>query len=215
MRSIQLELLTCPPFLTRFIRITILCFHAVLGFSYSSPAYSEKPDIAADAVSSLRAYAQFKAGNYAEARAIWERLASKGNTTALINLANLFQQGMGVDENDMQALVYVQQAADLGDARAQYELGIEYEKGVLLERDLDQAAMWLKRSASQDNADGQYAYGILLATAYGKGFSQTTLQQREEALMWLKKSRSNGHPDASTYIKLLEKPAEVDQTPDE
>lgn len=178
---------------------------AVITLFACSLLRAEPADNSADAVSSLHAYAKFKAGDYEAARVIWQRLADKGNTTALINLANLLQQGLGSEKNPQQALRLIRQAAERGDARAQYELGIEYEKGRLVERDLQQAANWLLRSAEQDNADGQYAYAILLATAFGKGLEQTTRQQREQALEWLQKSRANGHPDALTYIRLLEK----------
>ncbi len=179
-----------------------LLFLSILLF-FSSATFPMEKDNAADAVKSLEAYARFKSGDYQAAREIWQKLAKKGNTTALINLANLFQQGMGVDENDRQALSYIRQAAELGDSRAQYELGIEYEKGDLVDRDLQQAAYWLQLSAKADNADGQFAYGILLATAFGKGLGETTEIQRRQALYWLQKAQANGHPDAKPYIGLL------------
>ena len=180
---------------------TALFFACVVNLN---AALGLQHDNASDAVESLHAYAKFKAGEYQQAREIWQRLADRGNTTALINLANLFQQGMGVEPNPKQALDLIRQAAALGDARAQYELGIEYEKGRLVKRDLQQAAHWLLQSALQENADGQFAYGILLATAFGQGLSLTTEHQRNEALEWLKKAQANGHPDARPYIQLLQ-----------
>ena len=158
-----------------------------------------------DAVSSLKAYALFKSGDFDTARDIWQRLADKGNTTAMINLANLFQQGMGVNEDQRKALEYVRRAAELGDGRAQYELGIEYEKGVLVERDIERAAYWLQRSAEEDDMDGQFAYGILLATGRGMGPDTVTEPERQQALYWLNRARANGHPDAGDYIRLLSK----------
>lgn len=175
----------------------------LLAASSIAPAAAQQDSNARDAVSSLKAYALFKAGDFDAARTIWESLAARGNTTAMINLANLFQQGMGVNEDDRQALEYIRQAAELGDARAQYELGIEYEKGILVVRNLDKAAHWLKRSAEQDNADGQFAYGILLATRGGPDIEAITPSQREEALQWLERARVGGHPDAYQYIRTL------------
>ena len=67
-------------------------------------------DAAKEAVTNLEAYAAYKMGQYAKARSIWEGLAAKGNTTALINLANLFQQGQGVSEDQKRALDYVKRA---------------------------------------------------------------------------------------------------------
>ncbi|MCH9806887.1 MAG: sel1 repeat family protein [Alphaproteobacteria bacterium] len=160
-----------------------------------------------EAVKNLKAYAVYKAGNYDQARQMWEELAAKGNTTALVNLANLFQQGQGVTEDQKKAMTYVKKAAELGDARAQYELGIAYEKGTILERNIESAAGWLKKAALQDYADGQFAYGVMLATSYGKGIEKATDKERSEALEWLAKAKANGNLEASDYIKVLTAPA--------
>ncbi len=171
--------------------------------SITNLALAEERDNAAEAVTGLKAYAAFKAGNYEEARLIWEQLAAKGNTTALINLANLFQQGKGVVEDRKLALEYIIQAAQLGDSRAQYELGIEYEKGIIVPRDIYKAAAWLQKSAIQGDSDGQFAYAVMLATAYGKGLEYSNQLQRREAIDWLKKAAGNGHPDAKEYARIL------------
>lgn len=175
---------------------------ALLLASAIQPASAQ--DGSRDAVRNLEGYAHYKMGQYDEARAIWEELAAKGNTTALINLANLFQQGQGVSEDQRKALDYVATAAELGDARAQYELGMAYEKGHVLERDIVKAAEWLKRSAEAGNPDGQFAYGVMLATAHGAGLDKATPADRAEALVWLKKARSGGHLEAGDYVKVLE-----------
>jgi hypothetical protein len=61
-----------------------------------------------------------------------KKLADKGNTTALINLANLLQQGM------------------------------EYEKGVLLHRLIEIFASLLQQLLQQDNVDGQTTENVFL-----------------------------------------------------
>lgn len=171
--------------------------------SVATDAQSKERDLAKEAVINLKAYAEYKLGHYDKAKKIWEGLAAKGNTTALINLANLFQQGQGVTEDQKQAMGYVERAANLGDARAQYELGIAYEKGTVLERDIEKAASWLKKSAEQDDSDGQFAYGVMLATGKGKGLDKATPEQRAEAISWLKKANANGNLEAADYIKVL------------
>lgn len=160
-------------------------------------------DRSRDAVSNLEAYAAYKSGNYATAYEIWERLADSGNTTALINLANLFQQGQGVTEDQRRALSYVKRAAKLGDRRAQYELGMAYESGIVIDRDIDQAAYWLKKSADNGSPDGQFAYGVMLATARGKGLKQLTDADKTRALHWLRKAQKNGNLEAKDYIVVL------------
>jgi uncharacterized protein len=157
-----------------------------------------------DAVRNLEGYAHYKMGQYGEARRIWEELAAKGNTTALINLANLFEQGQGVEADRVRALAYVREAAERGDARAQYDLGLAYEKGDGVDRDIELAAGWLKRSAEGGNPDGQFAYGVMLATAKGRGLDKASASQRAEALDWLRKAKAGGHVEAADYVRVLE-----------
>jgi uncharacterized protein len=170
------------------------------------PALAQQRSNHKEAVKNLKAYAAYKAGEYDTARQMWEELAAIGNTTALVNLANLFQQGQGVTEDQKRAMSYVIKAAELGDARAQYELGIAHEKGTVVERDIKSAAKWLLKSAEQDYADGQFAYGVMLATSYGKGIDKASAAERSQALEWLKKAKANGNVEAADYIKVLTKP---------
>ena len=157
-----------------------------------------------EAVANLEAYAYFKSGDHDAARAIWERLAEAGNTTAMWNLANLLQQRYDSPGDNKKALEYIRAAAESGDPRAQHELGIAYEKGTVLERDLKQASDWLLRSARQNYADSQLALGILLATEYGRGVEFVTPANRRQALIWLRRATQEGSEEAKNYIKILE-----------
>ncbi|MEM1044684.1 MAG: tetratricopeptide repeat protein [Pseudomonadota bacterium] len=185
---------------TRLLCVFVIVLAAGLSLR---PVPAQASDGSRGAVTNLKAYAAYKAGDYDKARTIWEGLAAKGNTTALINLANMFQQGQGVGEDQQRALALVTQAAELGDKRAQYELGTAYESGTVLERDIDKAAYWLKQSAENGSPDGQFAYGIMLATARGAGLDRSTPAARKEALGWLTKAKDNGHLEAGDYIATL------------
>lgn len=182
-------------------------FLACGGLLGPSSGGAEERNTDREAVQNLEAYAAYKAGHYDDAKVIWEALAEKGNTTALINLANMFQQGQGVTEDQKQGMQYVIRAAELGDARAQFELGIAYEKGVLVPRDIALASKWLKASAEQGYSDGQFAYGVMVATAFGTGLDKATKDQRAEALEWLKKAGAQRHIEAADYIKILSQEA--------
>jgi TPR repeat protein len=65
--------------------------------------FGQQDPVARDAVVNLKAYAEYKMGHYDNAREIWEGLAASGNTTALINLSNLFSQGGGVTADQKKA----------------------------------------------------------------------------------------------------------------
>ncbi len=160
---------------------------------------------AKEAVDNLKAYALYKMGQFDEAKEIWDKLAKKGNTTALINLSNLYEQGFGVTKDKKEALKYVIEAANLNDQRAQYELGINYEKGLIIQRDIDKAAYWLEKSAINGSKDGIRAYSILLATGKGKGYENLEAKEKEIALKWLYIARDQQIMEAEEYIKILEK----------
>ena len=157
-----------------------------------------------EAVDNLKAYALYKMGQFDEAKAIWEKLAKDGNTTALINLSNLYDHGFGVIKDRQESLKYVMQAAKLNDSRAQYELGIEYEKGTNLKRDINKAEYWLKKSALNDSKDGLRAYSILLATGKGKGHENLSKEEKEEALKWLHLAKKEQIIEVEEYITILE-----------
>jgi len=192
---------------TRAARSAVIALAALLcaaGAASAQMPSSQERDFAREAVTNLEAYAVYKMGRYDEARQIWEGLAAKGNATAMINLANMFQQGQGVTEDQKKAMELIARAAEHGDSRAQYELGMAYEKGQVLERDIEKAAHWLRKSAEQDDADGQFAYGVMLASGIGKGLDKATPEQRAEAIDWLRKAKKNGNLEAGDYIAVLE-----------
>lgn len=165
-----------------------------------------RADPGADAVENLEAYAAYKMGRYHEARERWEALAARGNTTALINLANLYEQGQGVRVDLHRASDYTRAAAEAGDSRAQYQLGMAYERGVGVERDLAEAARWLGQAAAQDDVDAQFALGVLLATGLGAGPRHATATQVGAARDWLTRAEAAGHREAAAYLLALPGP---------
>jgi TPR repeat protein len=155
------------------------------------------------AVQSLEAYAKYKMAQYGEAREIWLMLAEKNNTSALINLANLYEQGQGVNRDLKQSVAWLRRAADLGDSRGQYQLAMAYEMGMGLGKDLQQAAYWLEKAAEQGDEMAQFKLGIMLATNYGEGLTTSSQDQRVSAIAWLKKADENDVIDAKEFLTLL------------
>lgn len=189
------------------MKVAHLAIVAALLAGLPAVGSAQDQDGSRDGVRNLEAYAVYKMGRYDEAKKIWEELAAKGNTTAIINLANMFEQGQGVTEDRKQAFTFRLQAAELGDARAQHEVGLAYEKGTLVPRDIDKAGHWLMKSADQGYADGQFAYGVLLATGRGKGIKEASQADRAEARSWLEKAKVNGNLEAGEYLSILARPS--------
>ena len=180
--------------------VLILCSAASV---FGQDAFGQRDQASVEAVESLNAYAAFKLGNYEEARKAWLQLADKGNTSAMINLANMYEMGQGVPQDPTVAVAWLEKAAALEDARAQLHLGVAYEKGQGVERDPRKATEWFRKAAEQDDTTAQFNLGVMLATAYGEGLEQSSSDQRAEAIAWLERAEAGGHPEAAGFIAML------------
>lgn len=78
-------------------------------------AASGRTAAAADYAEGLAAY---DAGLYAEAAAIWSRLARSGDAAAMVSLAGLYDAGFGVPRDPRRALELYRRAAERGDPLA-------------------------------------------------------------------------------------------------
>ncbi len=172
--------------------------------AFAQDTFGAKDQASIQAVESLNAAAAYKTGDYETAKRGWLALANKGNTSAMINLANLYEQGQGVAQDFPEAIQWLEKAAALGDSRAQFELGMAHQRGIGVDRDLHAAAGWFHKAAEQGDNTAQFNLAVMLATAYGAGLSESTPEQRTEAAAWLKKAATGGHPDASNLLATLE-----------
>jgi TPR repeat protein len=184
---------------------------ALLGFVLAAHALAQEQEgggfgrdrASVDAVGNLEAYAAYKMAQYDRARELWLALAQGGNTTAMINLANLYAQGQGVPRDPAAAAAWTRKAAELGDSRAQLELGQAYESGEGVERDNREAAHWFKEAALQGDADAAFRLGVMLATAYGRGMAQASPEERAEGARWLEAAARGGHKEAAGLLAAL------------
>lgn len=178
----------------------LLCA-AATGFGQDT--FGQRDATSVEAVESLNAYAAYKLGNYENAREAWLALADRGNTSAMINLANMYEQGQGIPADKGVARTWMEKAAALGDSRAQLHLGEDYEAGHGVERNPREAAAWFRKAAEQGDATAQFNLGVMLATAYGEGLAHSPPDQRAEAAAWLEKAADGGHPDAAGFLASL------------
>lgn len=184
-------------------RIAFLGLAALLlaeGTALAQSGFGERDRPGQEAVESLEAYAAFKKGDYKTAREQWLSLAERQNTSAMINLANLYEQGKGVDPDPVAAAEWLTKAADLGDSRAQLNLGLAYERGAGVPRDPRRAADWFRLAAEQGDGTAAFNLGIMLATAYGAGLAKSSPAERAEAATWLEQAAAQGHPGAPAFL---------------
>ncbi len=93
--------------------------------------------------------AAYDRGDYETALREFQPLAEQGDAGAQYNLGLLYRQGLGVPQDDAEAVKWYRKAAEQGDATAQSRLGIMYGKGEGVPQDYVQAHMWFNLAASQ------------------------------------------------------------------
>ena len=153
-------------------------------------------------VSALKAYAVFKMGRYEEAHQMWLPLAEKGNATAMNNIANLYEQGLGVERNLATAAEWLRRSAEAGNSVGQLQLGMAYEQGLGVPQDNRQAAHWFEQAARQGDRDAQFNLGVMLATNFGTGVDPTS-EQLKQARHWLEQADQQNHPEARVFLQIL------------
>jgi len=126
-------------------------------------------------------------------------LAEAGSTMAQNNLGAIYALGLGVAQDDSEAVRWFRAAAEQGDTEAQKNLGLMYHQGQGVEQDYTEAAKWWRRAAEQGNPTAQYNLGVL----YVKG--QGVKPDFAEAQSWLRKSAAGGDEDAKKLLQELDK----------
>lgn len=123
----------------------------------ATPANAEELDlyeiVRNPVIGNYKGYAEFKMGHYDNARAIWEALDEKGNGQAGFNLGILYEDGLGVEQDNQKAIEYYEKAATAGSGKAQYRLGLLYSAGIKTPKNDTKAYKWLTAAAEQGDED--------------------------------------------------------------
>lgn len=136
----------------------------------------------------------FSAGKYEEALRIWHPLAEKDNADAQYNIGIMYMKGIGVEQNDKQALIWFKRASALDNTDAMYNLGVLYMQGRGVIRSPKDASYWWQQAATRGNPYAQYNLGVLYA--YGTSVEQDT----EKALYWWQRAARQGQPEAQQAL---------------
>lgn len=139
-----------------------------------------------------------RSGNYTAAYHILLPLAQQGDATAQNNIAVLYQDGLGVKQDDAQALSWYRKAAEQGFAEAQFNVGLMYAQGNGVAQDYAQAAQWYEKAAKQGHADAQNNLAVRYASGSG------VARDLDQARHWFAQAALNGHPTAAASLKQLE-----------
>ncbi len=108
--------------------------------------------------------------DYATALHDFRPLADKGDARAEFILGVMYANGLGVPQDDKEAVKWFRLAADQGTAGAQYSLGLMYANGLGVPRDHKEAVKWYRLAADQGHASAQTNLGAMYA--HGQGVPQ-------------------------------------------
>ena len=128
------------------IRPAALLLAALLAHSaYAAPAAQSRQS-ALDA-----ATAAYQKEDYKTAMRLLKPLAERGDALAQVNVATLYQDGLGVPVNPAEAFKWYQKAARQGHPEAQFMLGFDYSEGIGTAQNYEQAVYWYAKAAAQGN----------------------------------------------------------------
>ena len=126
-------------------------------FSFQSTAWADT--LEQQFQQGLTAYEQ---SNYQTAFKLWLPLAEQGDAQAQGGLGMMYERGLGVKQDDFEAVNWYRKAAEQGDADAQAILGFLYllgERGVQVNKSL--AKEWFGKACDNGNQNGCEYYGKL------------------------------------------------------
>ena len=112
-----------------------------------------------------------------------ETIHFKLHPAQIARLADLYEEGEGIERNELRASNLYWWSAVLGDPYAQSVLANEYAIGRGVKQSNEQALYWYKKSAEQGNPYAQYEVGMRIS-------------DEEGALLWLHASAKQGFTTA-------------------
>ena len=135
-----------------------------------------------------------EAGNAALTIELWRPLAESGDVEAQFGLGVMYNDGLGVEQDYVEANYWFLRAAEQGHAPSQFNLGNAYKNGTGMAPAAAMAAHWWRKAAEQDFGPAQFNLGSALLE--GSGIQR----DRAAALSWYRRAAANGHPQAQAYL---------------
>ena len=154
-------------------------------------AASLRPVLAQDFAHGLMATQQ---GEYRLAARIWHPLAEAGDPRAQFGMGTLYHEGLGVEQDLVEAAYWFHRASEQGMAEAQYNLGNAYKHGEGVTPSDSMAVSWWQKSAAQGFAPAQFNLGTSLL--YGRGIAANP----EQARYWYRQAADQGHAMAQEAL---------------
>lgn len=165
----------------------ICCLWATLAFLQSGPAWAGLDE-------GIAAWAR---GEYATALRELRPLAEQGHATAQYHLGEMYNLGLGVPQDDGEAVKWYRRAAEQGYADAQFMLGLMYLDGKGVPQDHQATVRWFRRAAEQGNPTAQHNLGAMYANGWG------VPQDYVQAHLWFNLAAAQADGDAGKKRDLV------------
>ena len=145
-----------------------------------------------------QAVEEYKSGNYIQALNIFYALAKKDDVRAQYNVALIYANGLGVEQDLPQAELWYERAAKQGNASAQYNLAqLCHAKGAKDPHAYEKAKYWYDKSV---NAGVKEAYNNL-GSLYLNG--QGVKKDEQKAFRFFQKGARKGDEAAKVNVAVL------------
>jgi TPR repeat protein len=117
---------------------------------------------------------------------LYSPLAESGNAQAQYRLGIMYQNGLGVTHDNVEALRWFRKSAEQGNADAQHNVGFHLSYGYGVPRDQTEAVKWTRMAAEQGHASAMFSMGV--AYEHGEGVSKDFTK----ALKWYRMAEDGG-----------------------
>ena len=139
--------------------------------------------------------------DHVKAAALWKQAAALGHWKAAMNLAGLYEQGLGVEQDTEQAVLLVEGLMKQGVPAAFDKMGTYHQRGIGVNGDASRAYAFWELAADMGSSASQAYLGYKLQGTYdnpGQGF----WGNRDVALKMLECSFAQGNGDAAYTLAL-------------
>ena len=126
-----------------------------------------------------------------------KELADSGDIVAQDEVACVYLNGLGIENNINKAIEYLKKAASCGNWKSAHVLGDIYSVGRRVPQDFNEAVMWYRRAAEQGYDISQYLLGTMYHTGYG------VAQDYGEAMKWYHKAAEQGYDGAQFGLGIM------------
>ncbi len=116
------------------------------------------------------------------------------NADALVELANCYYRGWGIEKDEKRSTALDYEAAKLGNIEGTYNLGIDYFQGIGIKQNYKKAYQLFKVAAYHGHVDAQYN----LALCFYKGHG--VKQDYEKAIEWFEEAAILGSDKAQCSL---------------